>query len=124
MPWRIRWYYINTRDKEGILRTCREEAVDGICTTGTDVAVSTIGYVCEKLGLSGLSEEAARRATDKAAMKEAFFSEGVSAARFYKARSLEDVTWAAGELGFPVVGKKSGQLREPGDFYCQRTCPA
>ena len=99
-------YYINTRDKEGILKACREETVDGICTTGTDVAVSTIGYVCEKLGLSGLSEEAARRATDKAAMKEAFFSEGVSAARFYKARSLEDVTWAAGELGFPVVVKR------------------
>ena len=76
MPWRIRWYYINTRDKEGILRTCREEAVDGICTTGTDVAVSTIGYVCEKLGLSGLSEEAARRATDKAAMKEGVFFRG------------------------------------------------
>ena len=99
-------YYINTRDKEEILKVCQEEKIDGICTTGTDVAVSTIGYVCEKMGLSGISEEAARRATDKAAMKEAFFAEGVSAAKFYKARTFEDVEWAAKELGFPVVVKR------------------
>ncbi len=101
-----RVYYINTRDKEAILNVCQEEQIDGICTTGTDVAVSTIGYVCQRMGLPGLSEEAARRATDKAAMKEAFLSGGVSAAKFYKARTLEDVEWAAGQLGFPVVVKR------------------
>ena len=56
-----RVYYINTRDKEAILNVCQEEQIDGICTTGTDVAVSTIGYVCQRMGLPGLSEEAARR---------------------------------------------------------------
>ena len=79
-------------------------------------------WVCVREdGLSGLSEEAARRATDKAAMKEAFFSEGVSAARFYKARTLEDVAWAAGELGFPVVVKRVDSSGA-GNLYCQRTC--
>lgn len=65
-------YYINTTDKEAILAMAQQEKIDGICTTGTDVAVSTIGYVCEHMGLTGLSEAAAVRATDKAQMKQAF----------------------------------------------------
>lgn len=99
-------YYINTVDKEAILEAAREEKIDGICTTGTDVAVATIGYVCEKMGLAGVSEAAAMRATDKAMMKEAFSRQDVSAARFKKVRSLEEVYLAAEEIGFPVVVKR------------------
>ena len=38
-------YLINTVDKEAILKAAQEEQIDGICTSGTDVAVATIGYV-------------------------------------------------------------------------------
>ncbi len=98
-------YKINTVDKEAILQVCRQEQVDGICTTGTDVAVSTIGYVCGHMGLAGISEEAAVLATDKARMKEAFRKEQVSAAKFRRAESLEEVYAAAEEIGLPVVVK-------------------
>ena len=54
--------YINTIDKEAILDVCREEGVSGICTSGTDVAVATIGHVNEAMGLAGISEEAAVKA--------------------------------------------------------------
>ena len=37
-------YELNTRDKEAILAAAEKEQIDGICTSGTDVAVSTIGY--------------------------------------------------------------------------------
>lgn len=97
---------INTVDREAILKVCREEQVDGICTTGTDVAVATIGYVCEHMGLAGVSEEAAVLATDKARMKEAFLTEKVSAAKFRRAESLEEVREAAQEIGLPVVVKR------------------
>lgn len=99
-------YYINTVDKKAILDAARREQIDGICTTGTDVAVSTIGYVCEKLGLAGIPEKAAVLATDKAKMKEAFREGNVSAARFKQATSLEEVYSAADEIGFPVVVKR------------------
>ena len=112
-------YEINTVDKEGILKVCQEEQIDGICTTGTDVAVATIGYVCQEMGLAGVSEEAAVRATDKAQMKEAFAREGVAAAKFRKAYSYEEVCRAAEEIGFPVVVKRvdsSGSIP-----YCRVT---
>ena len=59
-------YYINTTDREAVLKAAVSEKIDGICTTGTDVAVSSIGYVCEHMELSGISEKAADLVTDKA----------------------------------------------------------
>lgn len=99
-------YYINTVDKEAILQAAQEEEINGICTTGTDVAVATIGYVCERMGLAGVSEAAAIRATDKAEMKKAFQAHRVSASRFYIAENLAEVYEAAEEIGFPVVVKR------------------
>ncbi|MCC8129554.1 MAG: ATP-grasp domain-containing protein [Clostridiales bacterium] len=97
---------INTTDREAILAAAQAEGIDGICTTGTDVAVSTIGYVCGHMGLPGISERAALMATDKADMKEAFRRGDVSTANFYRAYSLADVETAAQKIGFPVVVKR------------------
>ncbi|MCD8381610.1 MAG: ATP-grasp domain-containing protein [Clostridiales bacterium] len=97
---------INTTDRASILAAAQAERIDGICTTGTDVAVSTIGYVCGHMGLRGISEEAAVMATDKADMKDAFRRGHVSTADFRRAYSLEDVETAAQEIGLPVVVKR------------------
>lgn len=99
-------YYINTINKEAILQAAVEEKIDGICTTGTDVAVATIGYICERMGLAGVSEAAAIRATDKAEMKKAFRKHQVAASEFRIGRTLDEVCTAAEEIGFPVVVKR------------------
>ena len=98
-------YYINTTDREAVLKAAVSEKIDGICTTGTDVAVSSIGYVCEHMELSGISEKAADLVTDKAKMKEAFQKGRVSSARFRKVFSCEEAKKAAEELDFPVIIK-------------------
>ena len=98
-------YHINTTDKEAILKVCREEGVCGICTSGTDVAVATIGYVNEQMGLTGISEAAANKACDKYEMKKAFAEGGVSASRFIRADSLDEAREAANDIGYPVVVK-------------------
>ena len=97
--------YINTIDKEAILKVCEEEGVNGICTSGTDVAVATIGHVNEKMGLAGISEGAAVKACDKYEMKKAFKAGGVSASKFIKACSYGEAHAAADEIGYPVVVK-------------------
>ncbi|MBQ6401037.1 MAG: ATP-grasp domain-containing protein [Firmicutes bacterium] len=98
-------YCVNTTDKEGILQIAREEKIDGICTTGTDVAAATIGYVNEKLGLHGLSEASAARTSDKTIMQETFHRGNVSSAAYIRADSPQEAMEAAEKIGYPVVVK-------------------
>ena len=98
-------YTVNTTDREATLRIAEKEGIDGICTTGTDVAVATVGYVNEHLGLSGISVEAAMTAADKFTMKEAFREKGVSAAAFRRVYTAEEAHAAAQEIGYPVIVK-------------------
>lgn len=104
-------YYCNTTAKEDILDIARKENIAAIVTTGTDVAVGSIGYVCQELGLPGISLEAARLLTDKALMKEAFVKGGVNTAEFYRVSGIDEARRAAEALGLPVMLKivdKSG----------------
>lgn len=74
--------YEDTRDYEKVLEIARREKIDGITTTGTDVAVVTIGKICDELGLTGLSYEAGKIATDKMLMKTRYEEYGVRTAKF------------------------------------------
>lgn len=99
-------YYENTTDYAKILEIAQEEKIDGIVTAGTDVAVITIGKVCDKLGLTGLSEEAAKIATDKLRMKEVYEEYGVRTARYRKIYfDNENYASDIAELTLPVMFK-------------------
>ena len=99
-------YYENTTDHRKILSIARREQVDGIVTAGTDVAVITIGKVCDTLGLRGLSAEAAELATDKLLMKQCYEKHGVRSAKFRKV-SFDDEHYAniISDLNLPVMFK-------------------
>ena len=99
-------YYENTVDDEKILEIAREENIDGIVTTGTDVCVITIGKVCDALGLSGLSYEAAQVAVDKMLMKTKYEEYGVRTARFRKVLFTDpDIRTTIAGLEFPLIFK-------------------
>ena len=99
-------YYENTTDYEAILEVARNEKVDGVVTAGTDVAVITIGKVCDALGLRGLSAEAAEIATDKLLMKQHYEECGVRTARFRRI-SFDDAAYAdkLADLTHPLMFK-------------------
>lgn len=97
-------WYIDTTDGPTILDRASRCGIDGICTTGTDVAVRTIGLVCDSLKLPGISRHAAEILTDKALMKEAFRGK-VSTTEFRVVKSEEEAREAADSLGFPLMVK-------------------
>ena len=104
----------NTTNKEAILEICKREKIDGICTTGTDVAVRSIGFVNSNLDLCGITEESAINVTDKAKMKQVMWQEGVRTAEFAIAYSFEDACSAADKIGYPVMIKTVDQAASKG----------
>ena len=100
-----RVYYVDTTDQDEILNIAKKEKIHGIVTTGTDVAVKTIGYVCNQLHLPGLSLESALLATDKYLMKEAFLHNGVSCAHHIRVTSSAEALRACENLGYPAMIK-------------------
>lgn len=90
------FYPISIVEKELILAVCQEKQIDGICTIASDVAAPTVAYVANKMGLVGNDYEAAVRANNKFAMREAFMKADVPCPQYTCVRSVEEglsVSW-------------------------------
>lgn len=116
------FYPVSITEKEEILRLCREEQIDGICTIASDVAAPTVAYVAEQMGLTGNSYEASLRAHDKYAMRVALSEAGVECPKFTCVNEFEGISGledegmselVLSELSFPLIVKptdRSGSL--------------
>lgn len=70
------FYPISIVEKEKILEKCKEIGVDGICSIASDLAMVTVNYVAEKMGLVGNSIRATEKSTNKHKMRLAFEAGG------------------------------------------------
>lgn len=98
-------YYEDTTNIEEVLKIARDEKIDGICTTGTDVALPTIGKVVDELGLKGADFTSANLSSNKLLMKEKFMDFGVKTARFIMAKTLDEANDIYQKLDKPVIFK-------------------
>ena len=98
------FYPVSITEKEEILRLCREEHIDGICTIASDVAAPTVAYIAEQMGLAGNSYEAALRAHDKHRMRVALSAAGVDCPKF---RVVHDSQFTINGLSLPLIVKPS-----------------
>jgi biotin carboxylase len=96
---------LDTRDHIAVLKNARRIGIDAVVTAGTDVAVPTIGYLVDELGLNGTGYLAAKRSMDKELMKQCFTEHGVQTAQFFVVRTIEELKLRANEIGFPVMVK-------------------
>ena len=70
------FYPISIIEKEKILKECQKIKIDGICSIASDLAVLTVDYIAEKMGLNANSVHCSHIATNKFAMRNAFKSNG------------------------------------------------
>ena len=99
-------YYENTTDCEKILEIAQKENIDGIVTAGTDVAVVTVGRVCDAMKLCGISYEAAQISGDKLLMKDQYEKYGVRTAKYRKIFFADkDIEEKISELTQPLIFK-------------------
>ena len=98
-------YYVDTRDKDQCLQIAKHEKINAVCTTGTDVAMPTLGFIVDNLHLSGPSYKSCCMASNKWLMKQSFQQYDVKSADFVKVQSLEECLCAAQKIGYPCVLK-------------------
>lgn len=88
---------VNTTDERGIVEAARSIDALAVITTGTDVALRSLGATVDALGLAGPTHAMTVRATNKADMKQSFEEGGVRSAKHVKAASESDAlnAWTA-----------------------------
>jgi biotin carboxylase len=67
---------ISIVEKEAILAECRRLDIAGICSIGSDLAMLTVSYVAEALGLTANTMACVEKSTNKGAMRRAFAAGG------------------------------------------------
>lgn len=95
------FYPISIMDKDQILEICRKVRIDGVTSIASDVAVPTMCYISEKMGLVGNSYQDALLATNKYEMRQRFISHEVFCPKFVKASENYSVT----DFKLPLIVK-------------------
>ena len=70
------FYPVSIVEKDEILEKCRRIGICGICSIASDLAMTTVNYVAERLGLPGNSVSATAKSTNKYLMRKAFEEKG------------------------------------------------
>lgn len=97
------FYPISIREKDIILEECRKIGIDGIISIASDLAMDTVNYVAEEMGLPGNSVEATRISTNKHWMREAFEKNGDPSPRSILVDSSTDIDSI--DLEYPLIVK-------------------
>ena len=75
---------ISTIDIEKVLLAAKSHKIDGIMTLASDMPMRTVAVVAKEMGLVGISEETALKATNKAMMRETLKEKGVPIPEFFR----------------------------------------
>ena len=97
------FYPISIVEKESILEKCREIGIDGICSIASDLAVITVNYVANAMGLVGNSMESVAVSTNKHNMRMCFERNCDPSPKSVQVRSYSDLEGI--ELTYPVIVK-------------------
>ncbi len=104
------FYPISITEKEEILEVCTRVGIDGILTIASDLAVTTVNYVAEKLHLTANPNQYTNIVTNKFAMRDCFDLNNISSP-FYFVVNQDDEFFE--DLRFPLIVKptdRSGSL--------------
>ncbi|KAF2519777.1 ATP-grasp domain-containing protein [Flavobacterium salilacus subsp. salilacus] len=99
------FYEIDIIDKNAVLEIAKKHAVNGIMTMQSDIAVPTVGYVNDVLGLNGISLEVANFCSNKTETRKRLAVKNCAQPNFRIVTTLEEAKKAVAEIGLPCVVK-------------------
>ena len=110
---------IDVRDMERALAFCRTQQIYGVMTDQTDIAVRTVAYVAEQMGLPGIGYETGCIFTDKSRMRQVMSETGIPCLPNRTVDSLEEGIQFFRELGeTPVIIKPLDSQGSRGIYEC------
>lgn len=108
------FYPVSIVEKDEILEKCRQIGICGICSIASDLAMVTVNYVAEKLGLCGNSIRATEKSTNKHLMRRAFEDRGDPSPKSILVDENTDLQ--ALKLTYPVIVKPTDRSGSRGIF--------
>lgn len=101
---------VDVRDEEAILAYAREQEIDGVITDQTDIAVRSVAYVAEKMGLPGIGIETGLLFTDKSRMRTRLAELGIPELKNRTVSSVEEAVAFYKEL---CAGRAAAGAEDP-----------
>ena len=111
---------ISTIDIEAVLQAAKEEHIDGIMTLASDMPMRTVAVVAKELGLIGVDEDTALKATNKALMRQCLKEHGVPIPMFFKVSNEEEYLQAIKLFKTKVIVKPADNSGSRGVFLVER----
>lgn len=96
---------ISTINIPAILEAAKRHRIDGIMTLASDMPMRSVAAVAKELGLVGISDDTALKATNKAEMRLALSNAGVPVPKFFKVSNEEEYCLAVKEFTTPFIVK-------------------
>lgn len=112
--------FMDIANPDEVLEKAKTLKLDGVATCCLDTGISSLGRICDELGLVGLKEEAAIMCNDKSKMKKAFIQSGVSTAKYFEISNENELEIALDAIQLPVIIKAT-DLQGSNGIYVSKT---
>lgn len=101
-------------DRNKNLEIAKKYSPDAVITDQSDIAVSTVAYVADKIGVPGIGNEKAELFTNKYMMREFCKNNNFIYPKYELVNSIEKAINFANEIGYPVVLKPTNSQSSRG----------
>lgn len=109
------FYPVSIVEKERILQICRSISPSAVATIASDLAAITVNYVANALGLPSNPPETAFIASNKYAMRKAFYDAGIPTPAFAKVGPEDDLS-AVYAMQLPIIVKPTDRSGSRGIY--------
>lgn len=96
---------ISTIDIPAVVEAAKRHNINGVMTLASDMPMRTVATVAKELGLVGITENTALKATNKVEMRKALKIQHVPIPEFYRVTNEKEYIDAIKRLKYPIIVK-------------------